>query len=105
MSKDWRIILRFALLGLGIGAVFAAQQALIDYRTPNLSMDAVLIVLCPMSILFMPLSVYFFEAAKAGAPGFYVLWALIALANAALYTVIGAAYVGIRKKREGGAAS
>jgi hypothetical protein len=105
MSKDWRIILRFALLGFGIGTVFAAQQALIDSGTPNLSMDAVLIVLCPVSLLFMPLSVYFFEAAEIGAPGFYVLWALIALANAALYTVIGAAYVGIRKKREGGAAN
>ena len=105
MSKDWKIILRFALLGLGIGALFAAQQALIDSGTPNLSMDAVLILLCPVSLVFMPLSVYFFEAAEVGAPGFYVLWGLIALANAALYAVVGAAYVGIRIGREGGAAS
>jgi hypothetical protein len=105
MSKDWKIIFRFAALGLAIGAIFPAQQALIDSGTRNLSMDAVLFVLCPVSLLFMPLSVYFFEAAEAGSPGFYMLWALVSLANAALYTVIGAAYVGIQKKREGGAAS
>jgi hypothetical protein len=98
MSKDWKIILRFALLGLGIGILFATLQALPDSGTPNLSMDAIFILLCPASLLFMPLSVYFFEAAEVGAPGFYVLSGLIALANAALYAVVGAAYVGMRKE-------
>jgi hypothetical protein len=105
MSKDWKIILRFALLGLGIGILFAAQQALAHYGSPNLSMDAVCILLCPASLLFMPLSVNFFEASEVGAPGFYVVSGLIAFANAALYAVVGAAYVGMRKERERGPSS
>jgi hypothetical protein len=104
MSKDWRIILRFAVVGLVISAAFAAYQGVIDSKASTLSVSAGFIVLCPVSLLFTPLFVWFFEAAEAGTPGFYLIWTLIGLANAALYAVIGAAYVGVRKKPEGDAA-
>jgi hypothetical protein len=47
----------------------------------------------------------FFEAAEPGTAGFYVLWFLAGLANAALYAIARAAHVGLRKKPEGPATS
>jgi len=38
---------------------------------------------------------------EIGSEGFYPLWSVVALMNAVLYAIIAAAYVGLRKKREG----
>jgi hypothetical protein len=64
-----------------------------------------MIVLCPASLLLAPLFASFFEAAEPGTAVFYVLWFLAGLANAALYAIAAAAYVGLRKKPEGPATS
>jgi hypothetical protein len=46
----------------------------------------------------MPLFAMAFEAFEFGTPGFYLGWGLVALINAVLYLLIGAAYVGLLKK-------
>jgi len=53
-------------------------------------------VLCPPSFLTIPLM-----DVEIGSEGFYPLWSVVALMNAVLYAIIGAPYVGLRKKREG----
>jgi hypothetical protein len=57
-------------------------------------------ILCPPVLLTFPL----FDV-EIGTGGTYVLWMLAALLNAALYAMIGTAYVRLRKKREGSAMS
>jgi hypothetical protein len=96
MSKDWRTILGFAAVGLGITAVFVAYQVLTDSsppRPPSTLMYLIFMILCPPSFLTIPLI-----DVEIGSEGFYPVWAIVALMNAALYAVIGAAYVGLRKK-------
>src|ERR1700693_4327696 len=66
MSNDWRIILRFAALGLATTALYLAYQVLTDSSSRNNSSDAVFIVLCPASVLLSPLFAWFFEAAEVG---------------------------------------
>ena len=105
MSNDWRIILRFAVLGLAATALYLAYQVLIGSSSLNNSSEAVFIVLCPASLLFAPLFAGFFEAAAVGTSLFYVLWSFVGLINAVLYAFVGAAYVGLRKKTKGPAAS
>jgi hypothetical protein len=105
MDKDWRTILRFAAVGLVSAALVMAVQFLPNSSFPNYSLMAVSILLCPASLLAAPLFAWFFEAAEVGTGLFYVLWAFTVLANGAMYAVVGAAYVGLRKKREGPAAS
>jgi hypothetical protein len=79
MNKDWRAILRFAVAGLAITVVVVALQVVMVSSSPNYSLGAVIIVLCPASLLFMPWFVSFFEAAEVGRPFFLrfmvVCWA------------------------------
>jgi hypothetical protein len=67
----------------------------------EISALAVTFLLCPAALLCAPLFAWAFEAAEAGTSGFYVLWAFVAIVNAVLYALIGAAYVGLRKKPGG----
>ena len=105
MDKDWRTILRFALLGFAISAIVALMEFLPDSGSSDYSLTAVMILLCPASLLAAPLFAWFFEAAERGTALFFVLWFFVGLANAVLYALVGAAYVGLRKKPEGPAAS
>jgi len=105
LSKDWQTILRFVALGVAVSVLFAGYE-LVDHSSPsNPTVYATLMLLCPASLLFAPLFAQFFEAAEPGAPLFYILWACIALANGALYALVGAAYVGMEKKQDGHASS
>ncbi len=99
MSKDWRAILRFAVVGLVVTAGSVAYQVLRDSSPPpppNIPLLLTFMVLCPPSFLTIPLM-----DVEIGSEGFYPLWSVVALMNAVLYAIIGAAYVGLRKKREG----
>jgi len=100
MDKDWRTILRFAALGFGAAAAAAATQFVPVSWPENYSLGAIAIVICPASLLLAPVFVSFFEAAETGTAGFYVLWMLVGLVNAALYAIAAAAYIGLRKKPE-----
>jgi hypothetical protein len=66
--------------------------------TADVSITAVTFLLCPAALLCAPLFAWAFEAAEVGPPGFYFLWAIVALINAVLYALVGAAYVGLRQK-------
>jgi len=103
MSKDWRAILGFATVGFGVTAVFAAYQVLTDSSPPpplNMPVLFIFMILCPGSFLTVPLI-----DVETGTGGFYVIWTLVALIDAALYAVIGSGYVRMRKKHEGPATS
>jgi hypothetical protein len=55
MSKEWRVILRFAALGLAVPAAIYIYSLFIDYTKPTTLLDIVLgilsFVLCPPSLL------------------------------------------------------
>jgi hypothetical protein len=95
VGKDWRTILGFAALGLGITAVFVAYQVLTDSSPPpppNIPLILVFMILCPPSFLTIPLI-----DVEIGSEGFYPVWTIVSLMNAALYAGMRAAYV-LRKK-------
>ena len=96
LTKDWRTIIHFALVGLALGIVGSASSL-----TSDVSTIVVTFLLCPAALLCAPLFAWAFEAAEAGTSGFYLLWALVALVNAVLYALIGAAFVGLRNKPRG----
>jgi hypothetical protein len=57
-------------------------------------LSALFMILCPPVVLTFPLL-----DVKVGTGGLYVVWMVVALLNAALYAVIGSAYVRRRKER------
>ena len=108
LSRDWQIIIRFALVGFALGLVSAGGDLVADTAAPagaDLRFTAVIFLLCPGALVAMPFSPMLFEAAEVGTSGFYLLWLMIAVINAVLYLLAGAAYVGLRKKPDGRAAT
>ena len=96
VSNDRRTILRFAAVGFGITVVFVGFQMLMEpspWSPLNNILSATFMILCPPVLLTFPLL-----DVEIGTGGFYVLWMVVALLNAGLYLVIGAAYLGLRKK-------
>jgi len=74
------------MFGLGITAVFLSYQLLTDSQSPiprNSTLMLVFVVLCPPSVLSLA-----FGTIEIGSHGFYLLWALIAGMNAALYGTV-----------------
>ena len=98
MSKDRNTILRFAVAGFGITVIFIAFQMLMVEHSPwftlNNILSAIFVIFCPPVLLTFPLL-----DVKIGTGGVYILWMVVALLNAAVYAVIGAAYVRRRQKR------
>jgi len=98
VSKDRSTILTFALVGLGITVVFIAFQMLMVEHSPwftlNNILSAMFMIFCPPAVLTFPLL-----DVEIGSGGFYFLWMVVALLNAAVYAVIGTAYVRRRQKR------
>jgi hypothetical protein len=87
MSKQWRLIVRCAILG------FLVSALIVLYLDVSGEFDASLYtafaILCPPSLLCIPFS----EIMKHRS-SFYAAWLMIGLANAGLYAVIGAAIAG-----------
>ena len=103
MSKDRRMVFRFAAVGLGIPVVYVVYQMLTDpsqWSPLNNLVGVIFMVLCPPVLLTIPLI-----DVESGTGRFYVVWMIVALLNAAIYAAIGSAYVRLRKKREGSATS
>lgn len=100
VSKDRSTILRFAVVGFGIAVVFVGFQMLnpSPWSPLNSILSAIFMILCPPVLLTFPLL-----DVEIGTGGFYFLWMIVALLNAALYAVIASAYVSMRRKREGSA--
>ena len=103
MSKDRQTIFRFAVVGFGVAVVWLVCHMLANpsqWSALNNALSVMFIISCPPVLLTFPLI-----DAEIGTVGTYLVWTVVALLNAALYAAIGSAYVGLRKKREGGAAS
>ena len=104
LNPDWRIIIRFACVGAFLALAFGGLELWSDRYPlpgfyPHSSMLAVLlIVLCPGGLILVAL-LPAFDIAEVGTPGFYVFCFVMTLVNAALYSVIGAAFVGLRRNR------
>lgn len=98
MSKD-RTILRFAVVGLGVPAVWGVYQMLANpspWSPLGRLSSVIFVILCPLCLLTFPL-----VDADVSDWGNYAIWTVIACLNAALYAGLGAAYVRKQKKREG----
>ena len=99
MSKDWRTIVKFTAVGVTLAMVAAGYVAVSDSAHLDVNMDF-LIVLCPAGFFLA----WLIEGSAVGRSA-YVLWSLAALANAATCALIGAAFVGLRKKPDGSPAN
>jgi hypothetical protein len=102
MSKQTRVRLVFAGLGLAVTGIIVAYQFFIDYSSPHFLIWPWILafIFCPPSLLSIPLSIAFFDAAETGEPGFYVIWMLVGLLNSALYAGIGPAVWGRRNRAD-----
>ncbi len=99
MSRDRHTIFRFAAGGLGILLAWLGYQTLTHpspWSVLNHFLSVMFMVLCPPCLLtFSLLDV------ELGTFGVYLVWVGVAFLNAALYAVIGLAYVRMRQKRSG----
>jgi hypothetical protein len=89
---------RSAMLGFAITAAFVSYQLVTDPESPisrNSAVMRLFVILCPPSLLSLP-----FLDAEAGSSGFYLVWAVIGLLNAALYASVRALISGRFKKAD-----
>ena|ERR1700722_17021077 len=92
MEKESRLIARFAVVGLSISVlVFLYLRFLGEFESTLYTAFA---ILCPPALMCIPLS----EAMKERSV-YYGIWILIWAANAGLYAVVGAAFVGLSNGR------
>jgi Fe2+ transport system protein B len=97
MNKDRRTPFRFAAVGLGIPAVWVVYQMLVNpspWSALNSLLSVIFVILCPPCLLTFPLI-----DVEIGDGGSYVIWMVVALLNAALYSGLGSAYLCMRKMR------
>jgi uncharacterized membrane protein YGL010W len=93
MSKQWKLIVACAALGLLIAAfffIFVGVLGIVDG-----TFYTAMVVLCPPSLLSIPLS----EVMKDKS-GFYFICLLIGFLNSGLYAAIGAAIAGQLSKSD-----
>jgi len=85
MSKQTRLRIGFAALGLAIAAVIFAYLEITNYSRFSNALIVTAIALCPLSLL----SLLFIDA-EPHTSGVAIVWLVIALINGALYSAIGA---------------
>lgn len=86
MNARSDISFRSAMLGFAITAAFVSYQLITDSQSAigrNSSFMVLFVILCPPSLLSLP-----FIDAEVGSSGFYILWGVIGLLNAALYASV-----------------
>ncbi len=84
MSRGKRFAIRFAIFGMAIATVFFAHLELSDPYNRSETLQWVLFVLCPPSVL----SIYLLDVDKHSAMGF-IGWFIIGLFNSGLYAAVG----------------
>src|SRR5260370_24578197 len=103
MNKNLRTIFLFAASGLAIAALFVGYFGMDP--APGNSMatwvGSAAQVLCPGTHLFVTIDFDIEPHTRT----FNEMWLIIALVNCAVYAIVGAAYVGLRKKRQKPASS
>ncbi len=96
VHKPWKIIVGFALLGLAIANACYTHAAFYDYTKPmnglKFVVETVSLILCPPQLLFI-----FCIGCEVIGWGGFIMYSIIGVLNAALYSVIGALVVGLRK--------
>ena len=100
MSKDWRIILRFAVVGLAVAAIFCAFFR-IDSRSESWTTIWIFwasVVICPAWFFVFVVVV---NAAELPVPDSRLVWLIIGLVNCLYYASIGAVYIRFRSWRAG----
>jgi len=97
MSDSGHRYFRSAVLGFAVTAAFVSYQLVTaDSQSPisrNSTLMVVFVVLCPPSLLSLP-----FVDAEVGTNGFYFLWTVIGVLNAAIYASVRA-LIGRRLQR------
>jgi hypothetical protein len=84
MSKQRRLTVRLAVIGMAFTSVFFAYLAFTDTDARNETVLRILGVLCPPS----PLSVVLIDVEKGSSPA-AIVWLIIGLVNSGLYAAIG----------------
>jgi len=87
MSTRAGVNFRSAMLGFAVTAAFVSYQFVTDPQSPigrNPALMLMFVILCPPSLLSLPFD------AEVGTNGFYILWAVIGMLNAALYASVRA---------------
>src|SRR2546426_448286 len=99
MSKDWRIIVRCAVVGVVVAAIFC-----VFFKTDFLAeswaatwMSWASLVICPGYFAFI-LAV---AGGELPIPESALVWVLIGLSNCLFYAAVGAACIGMREPRRG----
>src|SRR5262249_18213792 len=97
MGKPAKIITAFAVFGLIVAAAAYAYAARDDYTKPmsgfRYAVTTTSIILCPPQLLFT----FCIDCEAIGWGGF-IMYSMIGVLNAALYAVIGAIFVSLRRK-------
>ena len=88
MSKQSRLIWSFAFLGLLVAVLIFVFVYFVGEIEGNLYTGFA--ILCPSSLLGIPFSGFMKDK-----HGFYAVWSIIALANAGLYSIVGATVAGL----------
>ncbi len=97
MSQDWRYILRFAIVGLAVAAMFYAF-----FKTDSLVESCAATWMSWASLAICPGYFVYILAVAGGElpiPDSALVWLVIGPVNCFYYTSIGAVYVDMRKPR------
>jgi len=97
MSQDWRYILRFAIVGLAVAAMFYAffkTDSLVESCAATWMSWASLAIGQDISCTSWPL-----RGGELPIPDSALVWLVIGPVNCFYYTSIGAVYVDMRKPR------
>jgi hypothetical protein len=100
MSKSWRTIAGFAVLGLAVAAICYAYAATYDYGKSmsglQLTLSAISMILCPPQLLFAAC----IDCEVVGRDGL-IMYSIIAVLNVAVYAGIGFVVTYARNRRSG----
>jgi hypothetical protein len=93
LRKNWKTVLRFALAGAVVTAVFAAYEVLFDPSGHSTIAALLCVAFCPPSLLSVPII-----DAEIGTGAFYFVFSIVALLNAALYGFAVTLILHLRRK-------
>jgi hypothetical protein len=99
MSKSWKSIIGFALLGLVVAGACYAYVAFYDYSKPMNRFDFAFVNDCFDDSLSTTAPFRLLHRLRSNRVGWFHDVSIVGALNAVLYAVIGALVVGLRKKQ------
>ena len=91
VRKHSKTVLRFAVVGFAVTAIFVVYEVLFDPTGHSFTAGLLCLVLCPPSLLSVPII-----DAEIGTGGYYFVFSTVALLNAALYGFIATTVLHLR---------